>query len=348
VTYFVTPTQTASPPRDPPHRRTLLLVTSARSWVTLALVRWLAFASLLANVGIVLTGGAVRLTGSGLGCPTWPRCTDDSWTSTPEMGIHGAVEFGNRTLTFLLGAIAIAGLVAALALRPRRRSLVWLAAGVLAGIAVQAVLGGITVLTDLNPWVVGGHFLVSIAIIAVAFTFWRRAAEPYDRPARPTVPGPLRTLVWLILATTAALLAVGTVVTGAGPHAGDANVERNNLDPEIMSQVHADLAFLLLGLAIAAGLALRAVGAQRPAVVAAAALVATILAQGVVGLVQYFTGLPELLVWLHLLGSCLVWLAALQLQHATRTRQPAPISPPPHVDHGVLAQHAVRHAEKTP
>jgi heme a synthase len=292
-----------------------------RPWVTPALVRRLALASLLANVGIVLTGGAVRLTGSGLGCPTWPRCTDESWTATPEMGIHGAVEFGNRTLTFALGVIAIAGLLAALALRPRRRSLVWLAAAVLAGIAVQAVLGGITVLTDLNPWVVGAHFLVSIAIIAVAFTFWRRVDEP-DGPAHPTVPRSLRTLVWLMVATTGALLAVGTVVTGSGPHAGDANVPRNDLDPEIISQVHADLAFLLLGLAIAAVLALRAVGAPAAAVRAAAALVAVIIAQGAVGLVQYFTGLPELLVWLHLLGSCLVWLAVLQVQHASRARAP--------------------------
>lgn len=323
-------------------------MTSARFRVTPALVRWVAFASLLANVGIVLTGGAVRLTGSGLGCPTWPRCTDDSWTSTPEMGIHGAVEFGNRTLTFLLGALAIAGLIAAWRLRPRRRSLVWLAALVLAGIAVQAVLGGITVLTDLNPWVVGGHFLVSIAIIAVAFTFWRRAGEPHDGPARPTVPGPLRPLVWLIIGTTAALLAMGTVVTGAGPHAGDANVARNSLDPQTVTQAHSGLAYLLLGLTVAAVLALRAVGAARPAVVAAVALVAAIVAQGIVGLVQYFTGLPELLVWLHLLGSCLVWLAALQLQHATRTRQPVPTSPPTHVDHGVLARHAVAHADRTP
>jgi heme a synthase len=312
--------------------------TTPRRWVSLALVRRLAFASLVANVGIVLTGGAVRLTGSGLGCPTWPRCTDESWTATPEMGIHGAVEFGNRTLTFLLGVIAIAGLVAVLALRPRRRSLVWLAGAVLAGIAVQAVLGGITVLTDLNPWVVGGHFLVSIAIIAVAFTFWRRAGEP-DAPVHATIPRPLRGLVWLIIGTTAALLAVGTIVTGAGPHAGDANVERNNLDPEVLSQVHADLAFLLLGLAVAAVLALWAVGAGRRAVTAAVALVAVIVVQGVVGIVQYYTGLPELLVWLHLLGSCLVWLAVLQLQHTTRARVPAPVSPPTHVDHGVLARH---------
>lgn len=296
--------------------------------VTSALRR-LALGSLVANVGIVLTGGAVRLTGSGLGCPTWPQCTDGSWTSTTEMGIHGAVEFGNRTLTFVLGALALATLVAALRLRPRRRSLVWLAAAVLAGIAAQGLIGGVIIWTDLNPSIVGAHFLVSAALIAVAYTLWRRVDEP-DGPARATVPGPVRTLARLIAAVGAALLAVGTVVTGSGPHAGDPDVPRNGLDPQTVSQAHADLGFLLLGLAVAAWLALRAVGAPPRAVRAAAALVVVILAQGLVGLVQYFNGLPELLVWLHLLGSCLVWVAVLHLLHTTRTRTPAaPATAPP-------------------
>jgi cytochrome c oxidase assembly protein subunit 15 len=301
-------------------------VTTRRYAASRAVVRRLALASLLANIGIVLTGGAVRLTGSGLGCPTWPRCTSGSWTATGEMGIHGAVEFGNRSLTFLLGVIAVAGLVAALRLRPRRRSLVWLATAVLAGIAAQGLIGGVTVLTGLNPWVVGGHFLVSIGVIAVAFTFWRRVDEP-DGPAGATVPAPLRTLVRLVVVTAAALLAAGTVVTGSGPHAGDASVPRNGLDPETISRVHAELAFLLLGLSVAAVLALRAVGAGPAEVRAATALVAAILAQGVVGLVQFATGLPEPLVWLHLLGSCLVWLAVLQLRHATRIRAAVPAAP---------------------
>jgi cytochrome c oxidase assembly protein subunit 15 len=332
------------PTGDPPHTRTLQVVT--RRFVPSAgLVQRLALASLLANIGIVLSGGAVRLTGSGLGCPTWPRCTDASWTATPEMGLHGVVEFGNRTLTAVLGVIAVAGLVAVLAQRPRRRSLVWLALGVLAGIAGQGLVGGVTVWTGLNPWIVGGHFLISMAIIAVAHTFWRRAAEP-DVPALATVPAPLRALVWVIVATGAMLLAVGTVVTGSGPHAGDAEVARNGLDPQAISQVHADLSFLLLGLAVAAWFALRAVdagprsasGGPRP-VRAAGALVAVILGQGAVGLVQYTTGLPEVLVGLHLLGACLVWLAILHLQHSTRVRaaagpaatrqQPALASAPP-------------------
>jgi cytochrome c oxidase assembly protein subunit 15 len=287
--------------------------------VSLALVRRLAFASLLANVGIVLTGGAVRLTGSGLGCPTWPTCTDESWTATGEMGLHGLIEFGNRTLTFLLGAIAVAGLLAAWRLRPRRRSLTWLAAAVLTGIGVQGLLGGITVWTDLNPWIVGAHFLVSIGIIAVAHTFWRSSVEP-AASVRTTVPGPLRWLARVIVGVTAALLAVGTVVTGSGPHAGDKDVPRNGLDPEALAQAHSQLAFLLLGLAVAGWFAVRAAAAGPAAARAAAGLVAVLVGQGALGLAQYFTGLPELLVWLHLLGSCLVWLAALNLLHHTGTR----------------------------
>lgn len=292
------------------------------SWlpaVTPRLVRRLAFASLLANIGIVATGGAVRLTGSGLGCPTWPRCAEQSWTATAQMGIHGVVEFSNRTLTFVLGAVALAGLLAAVALRPRRRSLVRLAGGVLAGIGVQGVIGGVTVLTALNPWVVGGHFLVSMVLIAVAYTFWRRVDEP-DGPARPSVPQPLRTLVWVIIGTTAGLLAVGTVVTGSGPHAGDADTPRNGLDPEVLSQLHADVAFLLLGLSVGAWFALRASTGAAAGPRAAALLAAVIAGQGVVGLVQHYTGLPELLVGIHLLGSCLVWVAALHLLHTTRVR----------------------------
>jgi cytochrome c oxidase assembly protein subunit 15 len=294
--------------------------------VTPALVRRLALGSLIANVGIVLTGGAVRLTESGLGCPTWPRCTDESWTATPEMGMHGVIEYGNRTLTGVLGVIALATLLAALALRPRRRSLVWLAAAVLAGIAAQGAIGGIVVWTDLNPSLVGSHFLVSMALIATAYALWRRVDEP-DAPVRATVPAPLRTLAWMIVAVAAGLLTVGTVVTGSGPHAGDADVPRNGLDPQQVSQAHADLAFLLLGLAVASWFALRAVGAPPPAGRAALGLVAVALGQGTIGLVQYFTDLPELLVWLHLLGSCLVWLAALHLLHATRVRAVAAAVP---------------------
>jgi cytochrome c oxidase assembly protein subunit 15 len=289
--------------------------------VSTAVLRRLALASVVANVGIVVTGGAVRLTSSGLGCPTWPRCTDELYHPTAAMGVHGAIEFGNRLLTFAVGLIAVAGLVAALLQRPRRKSLVLLAAAVFLGIPAQAVIGGFTVLTDLNPWVVGLHFLNSIAVIAAAYAFWVRTREP-DGPVRPTVPAPLRTLAWLVAAACAAVLVLGTVVTGSGPHSGDAGARRNGLDPQSISQLHADAVFLLLGLTVATWFALRAAGAPAPAVRAAAVLLGVELSQGVVGYVQYLTHLPALAVGLHMLGACLVWLAALALLHATRVRQP--------------------------
>ncbi|GAA2516585.1 COX15/CtaA family protein [Pilimelia columellifera] len=275
-------------------------------------VRQLALASLIANTAIVATGGAVRLTGSGLGCPTWPRCTDDSLVATAEMGIHGAIEFGNRLLTIVLSAIAVAGLVAAWRLAGRPRRLVRPALLALAGIAAQGVVGGITVWMTLHPLVVGIHFMLSIGVISVAYEFWRRArdmivAPPVaDRSLRP-----LRPLAWTLAATSFAVLLVGTLVTGSGPHSGDPDAPRNGLDPQNISQIHADLVFLLLGLSVAAWLILRAWGAPAVAVEAAASLVLVELAQGLIGLVQYFTGLPVLLVGAHLVGACLVWIATL-------------------------------------
>jgi heme a synthase len=275
--------------------------------------RWmypLAVTSLGVNILIVLTGGAVRLTASGLGCPTWPRCTEESFVPQGELGMHGAIEFGNRLVTFLLAAVAIATFVAAW--KYGRRSLVRLALVLAVGVPAQAVLGGITVLTGLNPWIVAFHLLVSMAMIGVAVVLLRRIREG-DGPAVPTVPS---SVVWLVRTTFVAgwvVLYLGTVVTGSGPHAGDIDAPRNGLDPAAWSQLHTDAVFLLVGLTIGSLFALRAVGAPSRAVRAAGVLLGVELAQGVVGFVQYFTGLPILLVGLHLLGSaavsaCLAWL----------------------------------------
>ncbi|WP_208812446.1 COX15/CtaA family protein [Micromonospora echinofusca] len=293
--------------------------------VSTAVVRRLALASIVANVAIVGTGGAVRLTASGLGCPTWPRCTDESYTTTAEMGIHGVIEFGNRLLTFAVGLIALAALVAAL-LHPRRRRLLPLAVAVFLGIPAQAVIGGITVLTDLNPWVVGLHFLASTAVLVPAYALWRRSGEP-DGPALPTVPAPLRTLTWLTVVVSAVVLVIGTWVTGSGPHAGDHGAARNGLDPETIAQVHADGVFLLIGLSVALWYAFRAVGATGAAR-AALLLLAVELGQGLIGFVQYFTHLPAILVGAHMVGSCLVWLATLAVLWATRERQPTAVPAP--------------------
>ncbi|MGW0503263.1 COX15/CtaA family protein [Micromonospora sp. NPDC003241] len=307
-------------------RRIRFVKRPARFSVSTTLLRRLAYANIVANTVIVVTGGAVRLTASGLGCPTWPRCTDDSYTTTAEMGVHGVIEFGNRLLTFALVLIAGATLLAALAHRPRRRGTVPLALGVVLGIVAQAVIGGITVRTQLHPSVVGIHFVVSMVLLLVAYALWRRVREP-DGPKVPVVPSALRTLTWMTVVVSAAVIVVGVAVTGSGPHAGDANAVRNGLDPQTISQVHADLVFLLIGLTVGLWLALRAVGAPARAVRAAGVLLAVELSQGVIGFVQYLTNLPVLLVGAHMLGSCLVWLSTLAVLWSIRERRPEQPTP---------------------
>jgi len=293
-----------------------------------AVLRRLALASVVANVAIVVTGGAVRLTDSGLGCPTWPRCTDESYTTTAAMGVHGVIEFGNRLLTFVVAAVAVAGVVAAWRHRGRLRTL---AVVVFLGIPAQGVVGGLTVLTDLNPWVVGLHFLASIAVIAVAYAFWRATLPPSETTA---VPPKLRPLAWVLAVVSAAVLVVGTWVTGSGPHSGDHGAARNGLDPETISQIHADLVFLLVGLTVAAWIALRAMG-LRVAARAVLVLLVVELSQGLIGFVQYFTDLPVVLVGAHMLGACLVWLATLAVVRTLlstpprRSELPAPAAEEP-------------------
>jgi len=263
-------------------------------------VRPLAWATLVANCGLVVTGGAVRLTGSGLGCPTWPRCTDESFTPHGALDLHEAIEFGNRMLTFVLTAIAVATFASAW--MTGRRDLRLLALALALGIPAQAVIGGITVLTDLNPWVVSFHLLCSLAIIGLAVLFIRRIDQPAPEPAR----GPTVVLAWVTFAAAWVVLYVGTVVTGWGPHAGDVDAPRNDLVPLQVSQLHADAVFLFVGLTIGLLLAVHAVGGTAEAKRAVAVLLGVELAQGTIGFVQYFTDLPEVLVGLHMLGAALV------------------------------------------
>jgi cytochrome c oxidase assembly protein subunit 15 len=291
-------------------------------------VRRLAIASVLANILIVVTGGAVRLTGSGLGCPTWPTCTDASWTPTSEYGIHGAVEFGNRLLTYVLGAVALATLVAAYRMRPARRDVRRLALALFLGIPAQAVLGGITVLTGLNPWTVMLHFSVSMVLIGLATVLVRRVGEG-DEPARPVVSPLLRRLALAQLAVLAVVVYLGTVVTGSGPHAGDTKARRTGLDPETVSQFHADAVFVLVGLTIGLLVALRATDAPRAATRAVVVLLGLELAQGLIGYVQYFTDLPVVLVGLHMLGASVLVVAAVRVVLACRERGDRPVVPAP-------------------
>jgi cytochrome c oxidase assembly protein subunit 15 len=232
------------------------------------------------------------------------------------MGIHGAIEYGNRILAAIVVLIVGATLVATLLRRPRDRRLVLLAGLLAAGVLGQAVVGGITVLTGLNPYVVAAHFLVSMAALAAAYFLWARASG--DRAEG--VAAPVRWLAIAVVVTTIAVLTIGTVVTGSGPHAGDPKTPRTGFDPELVAQLHTDAVFLLLGLSVAAWLALRAIGAGRAPVSAAAILVGAELAQGVIGFVQYFTALPIALVAAHMAGACAVWLAALHLYATTRAK----------------------------
>ena len=248
-----------------------------------------------------MTGGVVRLTGSGLGCPTWPRCTDESFTPHGAYDVHQAIEFGNRMLTYVLVAVAVGTFV--VAWRSGRRDLRRIALVMALGIPVQAVIGGISVLTDLNPWIVSLHLLCSMAIIGISVLFLQRV----DHPA-PAVPprGAALGLAWATFAAAWAVLYVGTVVTGSGPHAGDADSARNGLSPLQMSQLHADLVFLFVGLTLGLLFALYATGAAAAAKRAVVVLLVVELAQGTIGFVQYFTNLPIVLVGIHMLGAALI------------------------------------------
>ena len=281
-------------------------------------VRRVFLATLVANVGIVVTGGAVRLTASGLGCPTFPRCTDHSLVVTREMGGHGLVEFGNRMLTFALSAVVVAAVV--VAWRAGRRDLRAAALLLFGGIVAQAVLGGVTVLTGLNPVTVMAHFLLSVGLIAVATRAHLLSAGqrvPPHREVHPAVQLGGRGL----LVVTALLLLAGTVVTGTGPHSGDKNAtHRLPFDLVEVTQLHADLVFLLVGLTIGLAVALQATDVPPVLRRRVRVLLGVVLAQGLVGYAQYATDLPVALVAVHVLGACLVWVAALRLVLAMTTQ----------------------------
>ncbi|MEV0399358.1 COX15/CtaA family protein [Actinoallomurus sp. NPDC050550] len=298
---------------------------------TPASLRGLALASVVGNALIMATGAAVRVSGSGLGCPTWPKCTGSSLvpTHTPEhSAVNMAIEFGNRMLTFLVLALGALVFVAALRLRPRRRGLVGLAAIQPFSVVAQAIVGGIVVLTDLHPVAVTVHFLLSPAILAAAVVLWVRTDEG-DEPARSLVR---QELVWLGRALTGVvflLLVAGTVVTGTGPHAGDPKARRYGFQIEQVAQLHVDIVWATVGLTFALLLGLRLTSAPTRVQRRALELLVVELAQGVIGYVQYFTNVPGTLVVAHVLGAALVWIATLRVVFALRDRGPMPAAPAP-------------------
>lgn len=281
-------------------------MTAAPPWLSRILL-----ANLVVEVGIVLTGGLVRLTGSGLGCPSWPQCVPGSYVPVREQaeGFHKYIEFGNRTLTGVVALAAVAVVYAVWRWAGGRRDLAAGGLGVLAGVGLQAVLGGVTVRTGLHPATVAAHFLVSMVLVAASAYLVFRAAEPPGR--RHLAVHPLvERLAWLACAVAGAVLVLGTVVTGSGPHSGDAEAPaRFGFDPRTISWLHADAVMLFVGLVVAVWLGARLTGrTQRPAQAWWAVLLVT-LAQGVIGYTQYLTGLPEVLVLAHMLLASLLVVA---------------------------------------
>ena len=288
-------------------------------------MRRIALAGVVANAGIVMTGAGVRLSESGLGCPDWPRCTASSIVAGGVTGdplIHRWVEFGNRLVTVAIFVVAVLVFVAAWRYRQdgaRRRDVMWLASLQPAGIVAQAILGGIVVLTKLDPVWVSIHFLLSMALVAAAVALYVRCAEGRG-PTRLLVPREIRLGAFGAVAVLGLMLAAGTVVTGTGPLAGAGDIPRFDLPLGGVTQFHADIGWLLGGLVIALVVGLRLVSAPRRAVRLGWLLLALIGAQGAIGYAQYFSGLPAGLVWVHVANSVLIWVTALLLLFALRDR----------------------------
>ncbi len=302
-----TPTVTDADPRAGRGRLTRLgelLPAVPRRWA-----RPILLANLVGEVGIVVTGGIVRLTGSGLGCSTWPECQPGSFTPvrTPESAYHDLVEFGNRTLTGVVGILALVSLYVVLTTWPQRRRLRAVAIGVLAGIPAQAVLGGITVLTGLNPWTVMGHFLLSMVLVALSTALVRGSRDDVSGPGELVVHPLARRLALGTSLVGAGVLLLGTIVTGSGPHSGDAErPARTGFDPRFVSWMHADAVMLFCGLVIATLVAVRITATTDEARRAWDMVLVVTVTQGLIGYVQYFTKLPELLVLVHMLGASLL------------------------------------------
>lgn len=270
---------------------------------------------LFLQAALVVTGGAVRLTGSGLGCPTWPECTPGSYTPVPhqaEEALHVWIEFANRLLTFVLVIAAV--VVLAAVLRTGRKDLRGLALGQFLGIFGQGVLGGITVLTDLHPLPVAGHLILSIILIAGATSLraQRFAPKVAETPASLT-----KKIASVHVITSFAVIVLGTLVTGSGPHAGDEKARRFGFDIQTVAWIHADVVIFLLGTTFAFFVATgTSVATKRRLKI----FTVIALAQGAIGYIQYFTGIPEVLVAAHLLGATLVWIAAWRVWLSVTTR----------------------------
>jgi len=300
-------------------------------------MRRLALAGVITSALIIWTGGAVRLSESGLGCTTWPDCTSGSLVATGATGdslIHRWVEFGNRAATALIFVIAVMVFIAAWRYKAapdgkRRRDLVWLASAQPAGIVAQALIGGIVVLTKLAPFWVSLHFIATLPVLAAAVVLHVRCTEGTANPVWLVQPLVRLAVVALVAVTTVMMLA-GTLVTGTGPLAGAGDVQRYHfLSLTGVTQLHADIGWVLGTVAVMTVACLALTGAPARAMRLGWIVLGLIAAQGVIGYVQYFTHLPAGLVWVHVANTALIWIAVIRLYFALRDRNgtqlPAPL-----------------------
>ena len=269
--------------------------------------------ALLALTFIVVTGGAVRLTGSGLGCPDWPTCAENRVVAPWEY--HAMVEFVNRTITGLVSLAVMLAVLGSLIRRPRRRDLLWLSVGLVAGVLGQIVLGGLTVLFELKPGFVMAHFLLSMVLLANAVVLHHRSGRPAG-PTRPAVGSDLLGLGRLEVAVAVLVIFLGTIVTSSGPHGGDEDAERLPFLLPDVARLHGIAVMLFLAVTVVTLWKLRRAGADPQILRRSEVLLAVVVAQGALGYIQYFTGVPALLVGFHIAGATAVWVAVLRLHLA--------------------------------
>lgn len=285
--------------------------------------RRITLAALVALAFIVVTGALVRLTGSGLGCPSWPTC--DEGRIVAPLEYHAMVEFVNRVVTGFVSVAVMLSVAGSVLRRPRRPDLTWLSLGLVAGVLAQIVLGGLVVLFHLYPPLVMSHFLVSMLLIWCATVLHHRAGEPDDAVRVPAVGAEMASMSRLLAGTAGLVILLGTIVTGAGPHAGSHDgelVERLPVAVSDAARFHGVSAMIFLAAAVWFVARLRQEGAPREAQRRAQILLAVLVAQAGVGYLQYFTGVPALLVAVHIAGATAVWVATIRLHLATRVAVP--------------------------
>jgi cytochrome c oxidase assembly protein subunit 15 len=289
--------------------------------------RQITMVALVLLVAIVITGAGVRLTGSGLGCTDWPRCTETTFTPTSD--IHAQIEFWNRMITGLVSAAVAAAVLGSLRRAPRRRDLTWLSLGLVAGVLGQIVLGGLVVLTHLNPWLVQGHFVLSMVLVGNAVVLTHRAGQPDGVPVRPVVTPALLRWGQVLVGLATVVLLTGTLVTGSGPHSGHneappgateaqqikaaTEVRRLPIDVGDAARIHGVTVWILLGATIWVLVQLRRHQPPGRLLATTQGLTTVIVLQGALGYTQYLTGVPAALVALHILGASLVWIAVVMV-----------------------------------